>query len=72
MSIDPSLKVRGALSRHRNVLTRAERVEKLKEEDRWEDGDSVLGLVKVSNRKIVAGKKDDKKEKEDDAAESEE
>ena len=27
MSIDRSLKIRGALKRHRNVLTRAERVE---------------------------------------------
>jgi len=34
MSIDRSLKIRGALSRHRNVLSRAERLEKLKEEER--------------------------------------
>ena len=31
MSIDRSLKVKGALTRHRNVLTRAERIEKLKD-----------------------------------------
>ena len=29
MSIDPSLKNKGALSRHRNVLSRAERIEQL-------------------------------------------
>jgi small basic protein (TIGR04137 family) len=51
MSIDRSLKVKGALSRHRNVLSRAERIEKLKEEDRWSQGDAVLGLPKVANRK---------------------
>lgn len=51
MSLDRSLKTKGALSRHRNVLTRAERIERLKEQDRWEEGDNVLGLPKVSNRK---------------------
>ncbi|HEW79942.1 MAG TPA: small basic protein, partial [Phycisphaerales bacterium] len=35
MSIDSSLKIKGALSRHRNVLTRAERIEQLKDEERW-------------------------------------
>jgi small basic protein (TIGR04137 family) len=57
MSIDPSLKVRDALSRHRNVLTRAERLEKLQEEERWGEGDPVLGLPKVAHRKAAAGKK---------------
>jgi len=54
MSVDRSLKLKGALKRHRNVLTRAERVDILKEEDRWSEGDSLLGLPKVANRK--AGK----------------
>ncbi len=58
MSIDRSLKIRGALERHRNVLSRAERVEKLKEEERWsEERDSVLGLPKVAHRKSHAGRK---------------
>ena len=57
MSIDRSLKIKGALSRHRNVLTRAERIEKLKEEERWSDGDSLLGLPKVEHRKSHAGRK---------------
>jgi small basic protein (TIGR04137 family) len=57
MSIDRSLKIRGALSRHRNVLTRAERVEQLKEEDRWSENDSLLGLPKVAHRKSHAGRK---------------
>ena len=57
MSIDRSLKVKGALSRHRNVLSRAERVEVLKEEERWSEGDSLLGLVKVAHRKSHAGRK---------------
>ena len=57
MSIDPSLKVKGALSRHRNVISRAERLEILKEEDRWSEGDAVLGLPKVAHRKSHAGRK---------------
>ena len=57
MSIDRSLKVKGALDRHRNVLSRDERIEKLKEEERWnEDEDSVMGLAKVVHRKSHAGK----------------
>lgn len=57
MSIDRSLKVKGALERHRNVLTRAERVGKLKEEERWQEEDSVFGLPKVAHRKSHAGRK---------------
>ncbi len=58
MSIDRSLKIKGALKRHRNVLTRAERIEKLKEEERWSEEDSLLGLPKVAHRKSHAGRKE--------------
>jgi small basic protein (TIGR04137 family) len=57
MSIDRSLKVKGALARHRNVLTRAERVERLQEEEKWSQDQSLLGLPKVSHRKVASGKK---------------
>ncbi len=57
MSIDRSLKIKGALSRHRNVLTRAERIEQLKTEEQWSEGDSLLGLPKVAHRKGHAGRK---------------
>lgn len=57
MSIDRSLKIKGALTRHRNVLTRAERIEVLKDEERWSEGDSLLGLEKVAHRKSHAGRK---------------
>jgi small basic protein (TIGR04137 family) len=60
MSIDRSLKIKGALSRHRNVLKRAERIETLKEEERWDEGDSLLGLPKVAHRKSHAGRKEAK------------
>ena len=58
MSIDRSLKIKGALMRHRNVLTRAERIEKLKDQEQWAEGDSLLGLQKVAHRKSHAGRKD--------------
>ena len=58
MSLDKSLKSRNSLMRHRNVLTRSERLEKLEEEERWSEGTSVLGLPKVVHRKAVVAKKD--------------
>ena len=57
MSMDRSLKVKGALTRHRNVLTRAERIEQLKDEEKWTEQDSLLGLPKVAHRKSHAGRK---------------
>ena len=71
MSIDPSLKIRGALERHRNVLSRAERVEKLMEEERWDEEQSLFGLPKVAHRKSHAGRKAAKEEEEAAAAEAE-
>ncbi len=69
MSIDKSLKTTGALSEHRNVLTRAERIEKLKDEDRWLEDQSPFGLVKVAHRKAKVGGK--VKKKTEDAVEGE-
>ncbi|HEY1923288.1 MAG TPA: small basic protein [Tepidisphaeraceae bacterium] len=51
MSLDRSLKSANALIRHRNVLTRTERLAKLSEEERWTDAKSVFGLPKVAHRK---------------------
>ena len=56
MSIDRSLKVKAALSRHRNVLSRAERIELLKAEGQWTEGSPAMGLPKVAHRKSKAGK----------------
>jgi len=57
MSIDRSLKIKGALARHRNVLTRAERIDVLKDEEQWSEGDAILGIPKVAHRKSHAGRK---------------
>ncbi|MCK4913389.1 MAG: small basic protein [Planctomycetes bacterium] len=58
MSIDRSLKIKGALKRHRNVLNRAERIEKMKDEEKWSEGDSLLGLPKVAHRKEISKHKE--------------
>ena len=57
MSVHRSLKTRNALERHRNVLSRAERIKALKEHEKWEDGRSVFGLPKVAHRKAAVGGK---------------
>jgi small basic protein (TIGR04137 family) len=69
MSIDRSLKIKGALSRHRNVLSRAERIEQLKDEEKWAEGDSLLGLPKVAHRKSHAGRKGSEAPAKETAAE---
>jgi len=56
MSIDRSLKSASSLVRHRNVLTRAERLDQLKEEEKWDESKSVFGLPKVAHRKLEVGK----------------
>jgi len=67
MGIDKSLKRSGRLGRSRNVLKRDERIEKLKADDRWVEGQSPLGLPKVRVMKLVIGKKKKKEEDEGDA-----
>ena len=56
MSLDRSLKSANALVRHRNVLTRAERLVKLGEQEKWNDSKSVYGLPKVAHRKMAVAK----------------
>jgi small basic protein (TIGR04137 family) len=64
MTIDKSLKVRRGATANRSVLTRAERLHRLKEADRWDEGDSPFGLPKVRVRKLQMKKKKKKKEDE--------
>lgn len=67
MTIDKSLKRKNTLSRSRNVLSRGERLEQLKGEDKWKDGQAVLGLPKTRVIKIATGKKKKAAKKEDEA-----
>ena len=57
MSMDRSLKSKASLARHRNVLTRAERIKRLRDEERLKEGMRPIGLPKVANRKAPVGGK---------------
>lgn len=70
MSIDRSLKTASSLTRHRNVLSRAERIARLTDEERWDESKGAFGLPKVANRSVKVGKKA-KKEKEEGTAAAE-
>jgi small basic protein (TIGR04137 family) len=70
MTMDKSLRVRAGLVRSRSVLTRAERIERLKAADRWQEGDNPLGLPKVRVFKLALKKKKKKKEEAGEATEA--
>ena len=57
MTVDKSLRTRKGIVRARNVLTRAERIEKLQQQDRWTEEDGPCGLPKVRVYRVVVKKK---------------
>lgn len=70
MSIHKTLRTKAALARSRNVFTRWERIERLKEKGDWtEEKSSIFGLRKVRTVLVKAGKKKKKAKKEEGAAE---
>ena len=67
MSLDSSLKSGAGLARHRNVLTRTERLAKILESGKVDEGDAhILGMPKIGHRKLSVGKKTPKKTEETD------
>ena len=62
MTMDKSLRVRKGSSAARGVLSRAERITKLQEQERWAAGRSPLGLPKVRVFKMSMKKKKKAKE----------
>ena len=59
MSLDQSLKISGGLAKHRNVLSRAERIAKLTEDGRFDPETSEpTGLPKVISRKVATAEGD--------------
>ena len=68
MTIDKSLRTRKGIVRARNVLTRAERIEKLLQQDRWREEDGPCGLPKVRIYRVVVKKKKKAKGEEEGAA----
>ena len=69
MSIHRSLAAGDKLKRHKNVLTREERIQRLLNEGRWEEGNSIFALPKVGNIKRVSKKKKKAKEEEEEKTE---
>ncbi|MHC4945716.1 MAG: small basic protein [Planctomycetota bacterium] len=57
MSIHKSLVSKAKLQRSRNVWTRQERIEALKKEGKYQEGQSVFGLPKVKTAYKVGKKK---------------
>ena len=68
MSMDRSLRSKSTLARHRNVLTRAERISVLKELGGWTDDRLATGLPKVAHRKASVGKKSKAEKKPEEGA----
>jgi small basic protein (TIGR04137 family) len=67
--MDKSLRIRRGLVGNRSVLSRDERIARLQQSDRWQEGNSPLGLPKVRVYKLTMKKK--KKRKEEEGAEGE-
>ncbi len=57
MSLDRSLKTSGSLVQHRSVLTRAERVAKMRSTGKMKEEASPLGLPKMLSKRIATVKK---------------
>lgn len=68
MSVHKSLKTTSRLARTRSVMTRYERLLKLEQDGRWEEGQSVFGLPKVRIVRPKARKKKKKEEATEDGA----
>ena len=67
MTIDKSLKVKKGGVANKSVMTRVERINRLKEIGKWEDGNPILGMPKVRVVKIsMKKKKKEKTEEKDD------
>ena len=67
MTMDQSLKVKAGAIKSRNVLTRAERVARLKQIDKFDEEMSIVGMPKVRVPKVsLKKKKKVKKEETDD------
>ena len=66
MTLDQSLKVKAGAIKPRNVLTRAERVARLQELEKFNEDDSIVGMPKVRVMKVSLKKKKKVKKADDD------
>lgn len=68
MTIDKTLRIKRGTTSSRSVLTRVERIQKLKDTDKFTDESSPFGLPKVRVRKLTLKKKKKEKKEEGTAA----
>ena len=66
MTMDRSLRVQAGAIKSRNVLTRAERIARLKQIDKFDEENSVVGMPKVRVVKVSLKKKKKVKKEEDE------
>ena len=66
MTMDSSLKVKAGAIKARNVLTRAERIARLRELDKFDEEASVVGMPKVRVMKVSLKKKKKVKKAEEE------
>lgn len=57
MSIHPSLKIASGTAKHKNVLTKKERMQRLQDSGHWTEESTLYSMRKVGNRKLVGKKK---------------
>ncbi len=65
MTMDRSLKVQAGAIKARNVLTRAERIARLRELDRFDPEASIVGMAKTRVPKVSLKKKKKVKKEEE-------
>jgi small basic protein (TIGR04137 family) len=66
MTMDRSLKVQAGAIKSRNVLTRAERIARLKALDKFDEQKSIVGMPKVRVPKVSLKKKKKVKKADDE------
>ncbi len=66
MTMDQSLRVQAGAIKTRNVLTRAERVARLQELDKFDEDASIVGMPKVRVVKVSLKRKKKVKKADDD------
>lgn len=66
MTMDQSLRVKAGAIKSRNVLTRAERVSRMKELGTFDEDNSIVGMPKTRVQKVSLKRKKKVKKEEDD------
>ncbi len=66
MTMDQSLRVKAGAIRSRNVLTRAERIARLKDLDKFDENNPIVGMPKVRVQKVSLKKKKKVKKADDE------